>query len=314
MKLMIQIPCYDEEKTLQVTVKNLPKKIKGIDTIETLIINDGSTDRTVDVAHNIGVNHILSLKNNNGLARAFSAGIEKCLELGADIIVNTDGDNQYYGQDIPKLVKPIIEGKADVVVGDRQIDSIPHFSWIKKKLNKHGSALIRRLSKIKVKDTVSGFRAYSRDAAIRINSFTEFSHTVENLIQLGYQKMKIISVSIRTNEKLRESRLFKSIPNFLSSQLATVLRVYATYKALKVFTVIGLIIILPGIFGFTRFLYYYFTSGGEGHIQSLIFSTVFLMVGFLVFMFGIIADLISSNRKLMENALYKIKKMEMDNK
>ena len=312
MKLIIQIPCYNEEKTLQVTYKDLPRLIAGIDEIETLIINDGSTDNTVEVARKIGVNHIVSFNRNKGLARAFSAGIEKCLELGADIIVNTDADNQYCGQDIPKIVKPVVEGKADVVVGDRQTNKISHFSWTKKKLQKTGSALIRKLSNTKVADTVSGFRAFSRDAAMRINTLTEFSYTIESLIQLGNQKQKIISVPIRTNEELRESRLFKSIPGFLSMQLSTILRVYATYKALRVFTVIGLIIILPGLLGFCRFLYYYFTVGGEGHIQSLIFSTVLINIGFIVFMFGIIADLISSNRKLIEKALYKIKKIEWD--
>ena len=312
MKLIIQIPCYNEEKTLPVTYKDLPKQIEGIDEIETLIINDGSTDNTVEVARKIGVNHIVNFNRNKGLARAFSAGIEKCLELGADIIVNTDADNQYCGQDIPKLVKPVVDGKADVVVGDRQTDKISHFSWTKKKLQKTGSSLIRKLSNTKVADTVSGFRAFSRDAAMRINTLTEFSYTIESLIQLGNQKLKIISVPIRTNDELRKSRLFKSIPGFLSLQLSTILRVYATYKALRVFTVIGLIVILPGLLGFGRFLYYYFTVGGEGHIQSLIFSTVLINVGFIVFMFGIIADLISSNRKLIEKALYKIKKIELD--
>ena len=312
MKLIIQIPCYNEEKTLSVTYRDLPKQIEGIDEIEILIINDGSTDNTVEVAGKIGVNHIVSFNRNKGLARAFNAGIEKCLELGADIIVNTDADNQYCGQDIPKLVKPVVEGKADVVVGDRQTDKIAHFSWTKKKLQKSGSALIRKLSNTKVADTVSGFRAFSRDAAMRINTLTEFSYTIESLIQLGNQKLKIISIPIRTNDELRKSRLFKSIPGFLSLQLSTILRVYATYKALRVFTVIGLIVILPGLLGFARFLYYYFTVGGEGHIQSLIFSTVLINVGFIVFMFGIIADLISSNRKLIESALYKIKKIELD--
>lgn len=314
MKLIIQIPCYNEEKTLPLTLHDLPKKVEGIDEVETLIIDDGSTDRTVEVARKIGVNHIVSFRDNKGLAKAFSSGLEKSLELGADIIVNTDADNQYSGQDIPKLVEPIIKGEAEVVVGDRQTDKIPHFSWIKKKLQKYGSTLVSSLSKTKVADTTSGFRAYSRDAAMMINNFTEFSYTIENLIQLGNQKINIISVPVRTNQKLRESRLFKSIPNFLTYQFAAILRVYSTYRALKIFTIIGLLIILPGLFGFARFLYYYFTTGGQGHIQSLIFSTALLIVGFLVFMFGIIADLINNNRKLIEKALYKIKKLEMNNK
>jgi len=312
MKLIIQIPCYNEEDTLSVTYRDLPKVIDNVDEIETLIINDGSTDNTVQVARQIGIDHIVSFNRNKGLARVFNAGIDRCLELGADIIVNTDADNQYCGQDITKLVKPIVEGTADVVVGDRQTDTISHFSWTKKKLQKTGSFVIRRLSNTEVTDTVSGFRAFSRDAAARVNTLTEFSYTVESLIQLGNEKLKVIAVPVRTNGELRKSRLFKSIPSFVSHQLATILRVYATYRALKVFTIIGLIVILPGLFGFGRFLYFYFTVGGEGHIQSLIFSTVLINVGFLVFMFGIIADLISSNRKLIERTLYKIKKMEAE--
>ncbi len=312
MKLIIQIPCFNEEEVLPITYADLPTKIDGIDKIETLIINDGSIDNTLEVAKKIGVNHIINFNKNRGLARGFSAGIEKCLELGADIIVNTDADNQYNGKDIPKLVKPILESVADVVIGDRQTDKIKHFSWFKRKLQKSGSALVRKLSNTEVPDSVSGFRAFSREAAMKINTLTEFSYTIENIIQLGHQKMKIISVPIQTNEKLRESRLFKSTPSFIRNQITTILRVYATYKALKVFTFIGLIIIMPGLLGFIRFLYYYFTVGGEGHIQSLIFSTVLINVGFLVFMFGIIADLISSNRKLIEKALYKIKKIELE--
>ena len=312
MKLIIQIPCYNEEKNLPITFSDLPDRIEGIDKIETLIINDGSTDNTVEVAKQIGVDHIINFKRNKGLAMAFSAGIEKCLEFGADIIVNTDADNQYCGADIRKLVKPIIDKKADVVIGNRETNKIGHFSWIKKRLQYSGSSLVRKLSNTDVPDTVSGFRAFSKEAALSINVLTEFSYTIENLIQIGHQKLKIISVPINTNEKLRESRLFKSVPSFIRNQLATILRVYATYKALKVFTTIGLIIILPGIAGFIRFLYYYFTVGGEGHIQSLIFSTTLIIIGFLVFMFGIISDLISNNRKLIEKILYKIKKLELE--
>ncbi|MCK4595744.1 glycosyltransferase family 2 protein [candidate division WOR-3 bacterium] len=314
MKLIIQIPCYNEEVTLPITFVDLPKEIDGIDEIETLIIDDGSTDRTVEVAKKLGIDHIISFKRNRGLSRAFDAGIEKCLELGADIIVNTDADNQYFGGDIERLVRPIIEGIADVVIGDRQTDKITHFPWLKKKLQKYGSVLVRILSRTNVLDTVSGFRAFSKDAAMCINTLTEFSYTIENLIQLEAQKVKIVSVPVRINKSLRKSRLFKSLPSYLSHQIATELRVYATFKALKVFTVIGLVIILPGLYGFIRFLYYYFTGAGEGHIQSLIFSAAFLMIGFLVFMFGILADLIGNNRKLVEKALYKIKKLELKNK
>ncbi len=314
MKLIIQIPCYNEEESLPVTYADLPKNINGIDTIETLIINDGSTDNTVEVAKRLGINHIVNFKKNRGLAMAFSEGIDRCLQLGADIIVNTDADNQYNGADIEKLVQPILSGKADVVVGDRETSKIEHFSWYKKKLQYSGSSLVRRLSNTNIPDAVSGFRAFSKEAALRINVLTDFSYTIENLIQLGHQKLKIISVPVKTNKAIRKSRLFKSMPAFIRNQMATVLRVYSTYKALKIFTIIGFIMILPGIAGFARFLYFYFTSGGEGHVQSLIFSTTLIIIGFLVFMFGIISDLISNNRKLIEKTLYKIKKMESENK
>jgi len=261
MKLIIQIPCYNEEESLPVTYADLPKQINGIDTIETLIINDGSTDNTVEVAKKLGINHIVSFKKNRGLAMAFNEGIDRCLQLGADIIVNTDADNQYNGADIEKLVKPILTGKADVVVGDRETSKIEHFSWYKKKLQYSGSSLVRRLSNTNIPDAVSGFRAFSKEAAFRINVLTDFSYTIENLIQLGHQKLTIISVPVKTNKAIRKSRLFKSMSAFIRNQLATVLRVYSTYKALKVFTIIGFIMILPGIAGFARFLYFYFTSG-----------------------------------------------------
>ena len=204
--------------------------------------------------------------------------------------------------------------KADVVIGDRETKKIKHFSWFKKRLQHSGSGLVRRLSNTDVPDAVSGFRAFSKEAALNINVLTDFSYTIENLIQLGYKKLKIVSVPVDTNDKIRESRLFKSVPSFIGNQLATILRVFATYKALRVFTAIGLIMILPGLVGFFRFLYYYLNGNGDGHIQSLIFSTTFIIIGFLVFMFGIISDLISNNRKLIEKMLYKIKKMELESK
>ncbi|HCS49457.1 MAG TPA: glycosyl transferase [Candidatus Aminicenantes bacterium] len=313
MKLIIQIPCYNEEKNLPATFLDLPKTIEGIDRIETLIIDDGSEDRTVEIARRIGVDHILSLKNHQGLARAFSEGIDKSLELGADIIVSTDADNQYAGQDIPRLVQPILEGKADLAVGARQIEAIPHFSRFKKRLLRWGSAVIRTLSRTKVEDVVSGFRAFSKEAALRLSILSEYSYTIENLIQLGHQKLKIISIPVRTNPKSRESRLIKNIPHFVGQQAATILRVYATYQALKVFMTLGLIIILPGLLGFLRFLYFYWTGQGQGHIQSLVFSAAMFLGGLLIFIFGLIADLIGNNRKLIEKALYRIKRMELEN-
>lgn len=312
MKLIIQIPCYNEEKNLPDTLSDLPKTIPGVDRIETLVIDDGSQDRTVEVARRNGVDHILQLKNHQGLARAFSAGIDRSLNLGADIIVNTDADNQYAGQDIPRLVQPVLEGKADLVVGARQFEAVPHFSWFKKKLLRWGSAVTRALSQTEVEDVVSGFRAFSREAAIRLTILSEYSYTIENLIQLGREKLKIVSVPIRTNPKSRESRLIKNVPHFVGQQAATVLRVYATYHALKVFLALGLLIILPGVLGFVRFLYYYWNGRGGGHIQSLIFSSAMFLLGFLVLIFGLIADLIGNNRKLIERTLYRIKRMELE--
>ncbi len=314
MKLIIQIPCYNEEKTLPLTYIDLPKMIEGIDQIETLIINDGSSDKTVDIAKALGINYIVNFKRNKGLARAFEAGLEQCLQNDADIIVNTDADNQYYGSDIEKLVKPILNGEADVVVGDRKTNEIRHFSFMKKILQRIGSRTVRRLAQTEINDAVSGFRAYSREFALKMNILTDFSYTIENIIQLEYLKAKVISVPVKTNTVLRKSRLFKSIPSFIGQQLVTLIRAYSNYKALRIFTIIGLLLILPGMIGFIRFLYYFFVDGGSGHVQSLIFSTAFLNVGFLVIIFGLIADLISTNRKLIEKLLEINKKEKWEKK
>jgi glycosyltransferase involved in cell wall biosynthesis len=314
MKLIIQIPCFNEEETLEAVISDLPKKIPNVDVIETLIIDDGSTDGTIDAAQKLGIDHIISLKTHRGLAKAFASGIEYALEQGADIIVNTDGDNQYKGEDIPRLITPILRREADVVIGTRQIENVPHFSFFKKKMQKLGSSIIRKLSQTPVKDATSGFRAFSRDAAMRINPLTEYSYTIESLVQLGNEKLKIESVSIQVNQKLRESRLIKNTPSFIARQSMTLFRMYAVYKAFRVFLFIGVIVALPGLVGFIRFLYFYFTSGGEGHIQSLIFSAVFVICGFFILMLGIIAELVSSNRKMIEKITYKIKKLEMNHK
>jgi glycosyltransferase involved in cell wall biosynthesis len=304
--LIIQIPCYNEEETLKRTLDDLPRSIDGIDTIEVLVINDGSTDRTIDVARESNVNHILSFNRNTGLARAFAAGIEKCLELGADIIVNTDADNQYRGDEIPKIVNPILQNHADVVVGDRQTDKMKHFSLSKRLLQKLGSACVRRMSNIKVADAVSGFRAYSKQAAMCINILTDFSYTVENLIQLGSEKLRIESVVVKTNKPLRKPRLHRGMLNFILNQARTVVRSYSMYKALKVFTGIGVIFLLPGLFLGFRFLYFYLFSPGRavGHIQSLILAAVLIIVSVIFLMLGIIADLISDNRKLIERLIF----------
>ncbi len=303
MKLIIQIPCFNEEQSLPATFIDLPKRIEGIDKIEVLVVDDGSTDRTAAVAEALGVHHIVRFKANRGLARAFEAGLERCLAEGADIIVNTDADNQYRGQDIEPLVRPILDGRADAVVGDRQTDGIEHFTRGKKFLQKWGSSAIRRLSGTQVRDAVSGFRAFSRQTAIRLNILSDFSYTVENLIQLGDKRLKVLSVPIRTNGQTRPSRLFRSVPHFIANQLATLLRIYSTYRPLRVFSAIGILLMLPGLVGFIRFIYFYFVDGGLGHIQSLVFSAVSLNLGFLVIVFGILADLIANNRKLIEKLL-----------
>ncbi len=254
IKLIIQIPCFNEESTLPATIGDFPDKIDGIDIIETLIIDDGSTDRTIEVAKELGVNHIIHNTNNLGLARSFQKGLDACLDFGADIIVNTDGDNQYAGCDIPKLVKPIIDGNAEIVVGDRQTHKIKHFSVFKKFLQKLGSRVVRQLSGTSVPDVVSGFRAISRDAALRLNIISPYSYTIEMVIQAGKKNMAITHVPISTNAKTRESRLFKSIPNFINRQLSSMIRMYAMYEPLRVFFSIGLMLSFIGVFPIVRFL------------------------------------------------------------
>jgi len=313
MKLIIQIPCYNEEETIAAVIHDLPREIEGVDAVEILVIDDGSTDRTAEVARLSGVDHIVLFKSRKGLARAFAAGIENGLKHGADIIVNTDGDNQYRGGDIPKLIRPILDGRADVVIGTRQVDEIKHFSFFKRKLQKLGSGVIRKLSKAPVRDATSGFRAFSREAAMRINPLTEYSYTIESLVQLGSEKIKIMSVPIQVNPKLRESRLIRNTPTFIAHQSLTLFRMYAVYKAFRMFVLLGFLVALPGIFGFLRFLYFYFTGRGAGHVQSLIFSAVFITCGIFILIFGVIADLVSSNRKMIEMIMYKLRKLEIEN-
>lgn len=312
VKLIIQIPCYNEEHTLPQTVADIPRQIEGIDEVRIMIIDDGSKDRTVEVAKEIGVDYIIRNKHNRGLARTFRAGMDACLKLGADIIVNTDGDNQYAGWDIPKLVKPIVEGKADIVVGDRQTHNVAHFSFGKKLLQKLGSTVVRRLSGTSIPDAVSGFRAISRDAALQLNIISPFSYTIEMLIQAGKKHMAITSVPIETNPKTRESRLFKSIPKFIERSLTTMVRMYAMYQPLRVFFLIGLILSVIGATPVIRFLYFYFTGAGDGHIQSLVIGGVFLLMGFMAFLIGLIADLINFNRQLIEMTLERVRKLELE--
>ncbi len=311
MKLIIQIPCLNEEKTLPQTISDLPKSIAGVDEIEVLIIDDGSTDRTVEVARQLGVQHIVSHTNNKGLAEAFMNGIDACLKLGADIIVNTDADNQYCGQSIPDLVRPIVESKADMVIGDRQINGIPHFSFLKKQLQSLGSWVVRHVSDTDIPDTTSGFRAFSREAALRMNVVSKFTYTLETIIQAGKNNIAITHVPISTNAKTRDSRLFRSIPNYVKRSLATILRIYTMYEPLKMFSIIGGLVFSGGLLLSLRFLYFYFTEGGAGHIQSLIFAAVLMLIGFQTVMIGLVADLIRGNRRLIEDTQYRVRKLEI---
>ncbi len=310
MKLIIQIPCYNEEQTLPIALNDLPKKIEGIDQIEYLIIDDGSRDKTVEVAKANGVHHIVSFKKNKGLAAGFMAGIDKCLKQGANIIVNTDADNQYYGDDIEKLIRPILNGQADIVIGERPIDKIEHFSWLKKKLQHLGSWVVRIASDTDVPDAPSGFRAYSREAALRLNVISEYTYTLETIIQAGRKNMAITSVLIKTNPELRKSRLFKSMFSYIKRSIFTITRIFVMYKPLKFFMTLGLTIFLLGFVIGLRFLYFYFTGQGVGHIQSLILSTVLLLIGFQTGVVGLQADIIAANRKLLEDIQYRLRKLD----
>ncbi len=311
MKLIVQIPCFNEAETLQQTVAEIPRRIPGVDRVEILVVDDGSTDDTAVRAPEVGVDHVVRHKNNKGLARAFRTGIETCLELGADIIVNTDGDNQYAGADIPRLIAPILAGEADIVVGDRQTAKISHFSFGKKLLQALGSFVVRQLSHTDVPDTVSGFRAISRDAALHLNIVSSFSYTIEMLIQAGRKQMAIASVPVATNAKTRRSRLFKSIPNFISQSLVTMVRMYAMYRPLRVFFYIGMALSVAGAVPILRFIYLYLMGDGAGHIQSLVLGGVLVVLGFMALLIGLVADLIGFNRQLVEITLEKVRRLEL---
>lgn len=311
MKLIVQIPCYNEEQTLPETVADIPREIPGIDQVEVLIIDDGSTDRTIEIAREIGVDHIVYNKRNVGLARSFRNGVDSCLKLGADIIVNTDGDNQYFGADIPKLIAPVLEGTADIVIGDRETGKLEHFSRSKRFLQWAGSGVVRKLAGVWVPDAVSGFRAFSRDAAIRLNIVSSFSYTIETVIQAGKRHLSVTSVPIRTNPKTRESRLFKSIPHFIKNSLGTMVRMYAMYQPLRVFFYLGSVLTIIGLLPILRFLYFYAIGEGGGHLQSLVLGGVLLMMGFLTYLIGLVADLTSFNRQLMEMTLERVRRMEL---
>jgi glycosyltransferase involved in cell wall biosynthesis len=309
-KLIIQIPCLDEAETLPATIGDLPTAIAGIDVIEVLVIDDGSRDDTTRVAQRLGVDHVVTLRRTRGLANAFTTGIDACLKLGADYIVNTDGDNQYAGADIPALVGPLLRGEADIVIGDRNVQALQSMSWSRKLLQRLGSWIVRQVSNTRVPDTTSGFRAFSREAALRMTIVSEFSYTLESIIQAGRRRMAIAHVPIRTNEKTRPSRLFRSVWVYLKQSASTIVRIYTMHEPLRVFTTIGVVTFLVGLAISVRFLYFYFQGDGAGHLQSLLLSSVLLIVGFQVILMGLVADVISANRKLIEDVLYRIRAAE----
>jgi glycosyltransferase involved in cell wall biosynthesis len=310
MKLFIQIPCFNEADALPITLKELPREVPGFDSVEWLVINDGSTDGTAEVALNNGVNHVVSFTKNQGLARAFLAGLDSCIKLGADVIINTDADNQYMAADIPVLVAPILAGKADVVIGSRPINEIESFSPIKKLLQKAGSTVVRFVSKTNIPDAPSGFRAMTREAAIRFNVFNDFTYTLETIIQAGQKGLAIISVPVQVNRELRPSRLIKSIPSYVRKSLVTIVRIFVVYKAFRFFMSVGLMVLSLGLVGGIRYLFYYAIGDGAGHIQSLILSSILLGIGFQTMLTAFLADLLAVNRRLMEDVQYRVKKLE----
>ena len=312
MKLIVQIPCLNEEETLGATMADIPRQIEGIDAVEILIIDDGSTDRTSEVARENGADHIVRFAQNRGLGHAFKAGFDTALRLGADIIINTDGDNQYFGGDVETLVQPILEQRADLVIGDRRTGEIGHFSLLKRALQTYGSRVISRLGGLQIPDVASGFRAYTRETALKISMFTDFDHTAEHVVQAGQDHWAVVAVPIRTNPKARESRLFSNVGEFVLRSGSISLRTYARYKALKICSACGAITFAAGVALGIRFLYYLLlTDEGDLHIQSVILAAVLLLAGFQMFLTGVVADLIATNRALMEDVLTRIKKLEL---
>ena len=310
MKLIIQIPCLNEEATLAIALRALPRSVQGFDCVEWLVIDDGSTDATSALAKELGVDHVVRHPVNRGLAAAFMTGLETCLTLGADVVVNTDADNQYEADDIPLLTAPILGGDADMVIGARPINATEHFSWVKKQLQMLGSWAVRIVSKTEVADAPSGFRAISRDAAMRLNVFNAYTYTLETIIQAGLSNLRVMSVPIRTNEDLRPSRLVKSISSYVRRSLVTIFRVFVTYRPLYFFFWLAILLALPGLVLGLRFLYYFFSSGGDGHVQSLIAASLLLTLSALSAMVSLLADLIATNRKLLERINTRVLRVE----
>jgi glycosyltransferase involved in cell wall biosynthesis len=312
LKLIIQIPCYNEALTLPHTLQALPRALQGIDVVEYLVIDDGSTDDTLQVARDNGVHHLVHLPQHSGLAAGFAAGLDACLRLGADIIVNTDADNQYHAEDIQHLIQPILNGKAQITIGDRRVGTQENFSPTKRTLQRIGSWIIARASGLETPDATSGFRAFSREAALRTLVLSDYSYTLETLIQAGARHTRIDFVPVRTNPQTRPSRLMRSIPHYLANSGVTILRAYTMYQPLRVFLAIGTIFLLGGLVLGGRFLYYYLNREGQGHIQSVILAAVLLIIGFQVCLIGLLADLIAFNRKIMEELVYRVRRLELD--
>jgi glycosyltransferase involved in cell wall biosynthesis len=311
-KLIIQIPCLNEAATLPATLADLPRQVPGIDRIEWLVIDDGSTDNTSQVARAHGVHHIVRFRRRKGLAAAFMAGIDAALKLDADYIVNTDADNQYAGKDIARLIDPLVRGDADIVIGDRNIRDVKHWSWQKKSLQRMGSWVVRQVSGTKVPDTTSGFRAYTREAALRMTIVSEFSYTLESIIQAGKSQMAIAHVEVSTNPRTRPSRLFGSMRSYIQRSAATIVRIYAMYEPLKVFTYIGLAVFAGGFILGLRIVYFYFQYEAGRHIPSAIAAAVLMVLGFQILVIGLLADVISGTRKLLEDLLYRVRRMELE--
>jgi len=314
MKLVIQIPCLNEEASLPATLADLPTTLEGIDEIEIVVIDDGSTDGTADVARRLGVRHVVRAPVNQGLARAFSAGLDYALRLGADIVVNTDADGQYKGGQIANLIAPILHHEADIVVGDRQPGRLAHFSPSKRLLQVIGSWVVRQLSGTRVPDATSGFRAFSREAALRMNVVSDFTYTLETIIQAGKKQLLVTHVPIDVNPETRPSRLFPGIPSYVIRSGATLVRIYALYEPLRVFTIIGFVLLAGGAVIGVRFVFFYITEGGDGHIQSLILAAVLALAGFQTIMVGLLADLIGSSRRLLEDTLLRVRRLELSDR
>jgi glycosyltransferase involved in cell wall biosynthesis len=312
MKLIIQIPCYNEERTLAVTLAALPREVPGFDEVEWLIIDDGSTDNTRKIALENGVDHVVGYTKNQGLARGFMLGLDACVKQGADVIVNTDADNQYNSNYIPNLTKPIVDGKADMVIGARPIRMIEHFSFTKKMLQHLGSSVVRKVSHTDIPDAPSGFRAFSREAAMKLNVFNEYTYTLETIIQAGMKQMAVTSVPVEVNEDLRPSKLVKSISSYIKKSIITILRIFVVYKPFRFFLAMGLGLFSLGLVLGLRFLYYYLIGEGQGHVQSVVLAGVMMGIGFQTFLVAFVADLLSVNRKLLEEIQYRLRKLESE--